>query len=281
VSLEKILALAGATGMAEGDPTAGMALSAALAARELSVLLASGDDDEDGPRKSGSKDDGDDDDGGSGGDHASHATYKAMVKRNIPPKRAAAMCAKSDKNVKATQLARALEVILSGLFDEAELASGQLSGVGDLVVLAVPASETAAGRKKAASSGHALGDGSYPIEDKKHLHSAAVLAASGHGKAGAAKELIRKRARELGVDVKSLPGFGGSDEDNEKAAASMVALAKAAGGGVAMHHAPMTGAHSHAHAVGATHEHDHQHFGDNNHSGGPLHRPGSEPRRDW
>jgi hypothetical protein len=60
-----------------------------------------------------------------------------------------------------------------------------------------------------------LPDGSYPIPDAKHLHSAAVLAASGHGNVAAAKRLIRKRAKELGVDVNSLPGFGGSDNDND------------------------------------------------------------------
>lgn len=39
------------------------------------------------------------------------------------------------------------------------------------------------------------------------MHSAAVLAASGHGDVKAARALIRKRARELGVDVSALPGF--------------------------------------------------------------------------
>jgi hypothetical protein len=40
------------------------------------------------------------------------------------------------------------------------------------------------------------------------LHAAAVLAASGHGDVAAAKALIRKRAKDLGVDVNTLPGFG-------------------------------------------------------------------------
>lgn len=266
MSLDKILALAGVADEAP-DLDAELLLAAQVASRELVLLLAGDDSDDDKPKGKG---DSDDDDGGDGGEHSSHATYKAMVKRNIPPKRAAAMCAKSDKNVKASQLAESLSVLLAGT-----------PGHDIALVTLTPASETAEGRKKAAGSGHALADGSYPIEDKKHLHSAAVLAASKHGNWQAAQGLIRKRARELGVDVNSLPGFGGSDRDNDKAAASMVALAKAAGGGVAMHHAPMTGTHSHAHAVGATHEHDHQHFNDNNHSGGPLHRPGSEPRRDW
>lgn len=268
MSLDKILALSGAVPEAP-DPDAELLLAAQLAARELAVLLASGPDDDgdddDKPKGKGGDDDGD------GGGHASHATYKAMLKRNIPPKRAAAMCAKSDKNVKATQLANSLTVLLSGR-----------PGTDIGLVTLTPASETAEGRRKAADEGDALDDGSYPIKSKRQLHSAAVLAASHHGDWKAAQRLIRRKAREYGVDVNSLPGFGGSDEDNEKAAASMVALARAAQGGmVAMHHAPMTGTHSHAHAVSATHEHEHQHFGDNRHDGGPLHRPGSEPRRDW
>jgi hypothetical protein len=270
VSLEKILALAGAVPEAP-DLDAELLFAAQVAAGELALLLAGSDDDEDDDRKGKGGDsdgDGDGGDGGDGGEHASHATYKAMVKRNIPPKRAAAMCARSDKNVKATQLANSLQVMLSGR-----------PGVDISLVTLTPASETAEGRKKAAASGHALDDGSYPIEDKAHLHKAAVLAASHHGNWQAARRLIRKRARELGVDVNSLPGFGGSDSDHEKAAASMVSLARQMAGGVAMHHAPMTGRHSHAHAMAAVHEHEHEHFGDNNHDGGPLHRPGSEPRR--
>lgn len=271
MSLDKVLALAGAVSDVP-DLDAELLLAVQAASRELVLLLASDgkDGDEDHGRGDKSGKDDDEDDGGDGGEHSGHATYKAMIKRNVPPKRAASMCARSDKNVKASQMANSLAVLLAGE-----------PGRDIALVTLTPASETAAGRRKAASSGHALPDGSFPIEDKKHLHSAAVLAASGHGNVSAAKALIRKRARELGVDVKTLPGFGGSDEDNEKAAASMVALARQVTGAVAMHHAPMTGSHSHPHVVTSAHEHDHQHFGDNNHSGGPLHRPGSEPRRDW
>src|SRR6185437_9854548 len=69
-------------------------------------------------------------------------------------------------------------------------------------------------RKALAAKGHALSDGSYPIPDKSHLHAAAVLAASHHGNWKAAKALIRKPAKALGVDVSSLPGFG--KQDNEE-----------------------------------------------------------------
>jgi hypothetical protein len=267
VSLEKLLELSGAVPPSP-DLDADLLLAAQVATRELLTLLAAADDDE----KDGGKDD-DDDDGGGGGEHSSHATFKALVKRKVPAKRAASMCARSDKSVKASQLAAALGEILAGQ-----------PGRDLALVTLTPESETAGGRKKAAKAGHALPDGSFPIEDRKHLHSAAVLAASGHGNAGAAKALIRKRAREMGVDVNSLPGFGGDrEEDGEKAAASMLALAARMAGpaAVAMHHASMTGTHSHAHAMTATHEHEHQHYGDNNHDGGPLHRPGSEPRRAW
>lgn len=64
-----------------------------------------------------------------------------------------------------------------------------------LVKRAVSAEE----RRNLASEGHALSDGSYPIANGEDLHNAAVLARSGHGDVAAAKKLIAKRARELGV----------------------------------------------------------------------------------
>jgi hypothetical protein len=50
-----------------------------------------------------------------------------------------------------------------------------------------------------AAKGWALEDGSYPIPDRAHLHSAIVLAQSGHGDAAGAKRLIKRRAKELGA----------------------------------------------------------------------------------
>ncbi len=79
--------------------------------------------------------------------------------------------------------------------------------------LALSSDVSAEERRELARRGHALPDGSYPIGDAKHLHSAAVLAASGHGDVAAARKLIRKRAAELGVDLRSLPGFSQDDED--------------------------------------------------------------------
>jgi len=58
---------------------------------------------------------------------------------------------------------------------------------------------TTAQRRKAASAGHALDDGSYPIENAGDLDNAAHLARSGHGNVAGAKRLIARRAKELGV----------------------------------------------------------------------------------
>lgn len=54
-------------------------------------------------------------------------------------------------------------------------------------------------RRRLAGEGKALGDGSYPIENKEDLHNAAILARSGHGNVSGAKRLIARRASELGV----------------------------------------------------------------------------------
>jgi hypothetical protein len=58
---------------------------------------------------------------------------------------------------------------------------------------------SAAERKELASRGHALSDGSYPIANAEDLGNAAVLARSGHGNVAAAKALIGRRAKDLGV----------------------------------------------------------------------------------
>jgi len=63
-------------------------------------------------------------------------------------------------------------------------------------------------RDKAKAEGNSLPDGSYPIRNTDQLRKAAVLAASHHGDWKAAQTLIRRRAKELGVDVTTLPGFG-------------------------------------------------------------------------
>lgn len=78
---------------------------------------------------------------------------------------------------------------------------------------------TAAERKKHAASGTALPDGSYPIPDKDALRRAAILARSGHGDVKAARALIARRARELGVPNPLDTDDKASDSDSAKAAA--------------------------------------------------------------
>jgi hypothetical protein len=74
-------------------------------------------------------------------------------------------------------------------------------------------------RQEYARRGWALPDGSYPIGNRAQLHAAAVLYASGHGDVKAAGKLIRKRAGELGVPLRMLPGFG-----HEASAPATIAL---------------------------------------------------------
>jgi hypothetical protein len=253
-ALEKVLRLAGSPAAPQdlGSLEAELLLAARTGARDLSVLLASDDDpDDDGDDDSSEQGDTDDDAG-----HTSHATFKALKKKGIPDAKAAAMCAKADKKVKASALADSLGVILAGLSE------------GDtLVALAAPPGESAEDRRSLAAKGRALKDGSYPIPDKKHLHKAAVLAASHHGDWKAAQRLIRKVAREEGVDVNTLPGFGGDSDKDEKVAATMVALAASQGqlkGTAAQPHPPFHGVHAHMHV----------HHGDNMHGGSPDRMPG-------
>lgn len=71
-------------------------------------------------------------------------------------------------------------------------------------------------RDKAHTDNNSLPDKSYPINNKKQLKSAAILASSGHGDVKAAKALIRRRAKDLGVDVTTLPGFGDDSKSAPK-----------------------------------------------------------------
>lgn len=83
-------------------------------------------------------------------------------------------------------------------------------------LLDVPQAE----RDQAVKDGNALPDGSYPIRNAHELHSAAVLAASGHGNVSAAKALIRKRAKDLGVSLTHLPGMGDATADSRRSMAT-------------------------------------------------------------
>lgn len=79
---------------------------------------------------------------------------------------------------------------------------------------------TAEERRKAAAAGHALPDGSYPIETKADLPNAAHLASSGHGNVPEAKALIRRRAKELGAANPLDDGNGGPGDSKKEAAAN-------------------------------------------------------------
>lgn len=270
-SLDKVLSFATGPVTSTAPPVEEMSdlvLAAQLGMQQLQVLLQGpSDEDEDDTKGKGN--------GSGGGSHAGHPTYKKLVAKGMNPKMASAMCAKADNKVAATTLADSLQVILTGLAE------------ANLVALAAPAGESAEERRQSAKEGNALPDGSYPIPDKKHLHSAAVLAASKHGNWQAAQRLIRKRARELGVDINSLPGFGpssGSSSKSEKVAATallelsqltglpedhaieFLALArKAAVPLQAFNHGTHSGTHSHGHLTMGIHEHDHSHNRDSMH----------------
>jgi hypothetical protein len=246
-ALDKVLSLAspGTEPASQGEDTAELVLALSTALNGLCVHLASSDSDDDGDDDSGGGDS--DDDSG----HSDHGTYKALIKKGVKPAMAAKMCARSDKKVAASALAESACVILAGLTEPDVAPEQEPTYLGRLVALAAPSGESADERRKSAEKGHALPDGSYPIPDKKHLHSAAVLAASKKGNWKAAQALIRKRARELGVELSSLPGFGG-----DKGSATMVALAAGKMKGQAAEaHAPFHGVHTHAHV----------HAGDNMH----------------
>jgi hypothetical protein len=255
-SLDRVLAASGVTLTAppEGQPVPYEA-ELALAAQMLgdAWLVLASDPDNDGDDDSTEEGDTDNDAG-----HTGHALFKKM-RGKLGDKAAAKMCANADKKSKVA----------------ASMVASALTVMG----LAAPPGESAEERRQSAKAGNALPDGSYPIPDVKHLHSAAVLAASGHGNVTAAKALIRKRAKELGVDINSLPGFGNSDsDDGKKMAASMISLAMPGAeppmtsdhSGV-MTHGNFHGSHTHPHPVVAAHGHAHFHNGDNHHG----HHPGT------
>lgn len=94
------------------------------------------------------------------------------------------------------------------------------SGPREIQRLALAADVSQEERRDLARKGHALRDGSYPISHAGRgpgsLHSAAVLAASGHGDVAAARKLIRKMAAQFGVDVATLPGMASADDEDLK-----------------------------------------------------------------
>lgn len=276
-AVDKLLELTG-NGPGAPDPDTELLRAAQRSARELAALVSLAGDD--------------DDDGDEGGDHSGHAAYKAMIARKVDPKKAAQMCARSDKKVKASQLARSLVLMLAGtpgqdivLTLSAGRPPAELPPAGEREAAAALLAElsvlTAKDRKKPGA--HTIGDSDdYPIPDKAHLSSAVARykqgKLAGHSKEQVAAH-IRSRAKALGETVDLTAGSG-----LEEAAEALALAAKAmGGGGIIMNHGPFRGTHAHGHFKSDVHEHPHQHFDDNRHDGGPQHRPGSQPggRAGW
>jgi hypothetical protein len=101
-----------------------------------------------------------------------------------------------------------------GAWDGVVMASAALAAE----VAKAPREFTEAERKKHAAAGNALPDGSYPVPDKDALRRAAILARSGHGNVAAARKLIARRAKELGV-ANPLDDDGKSDDAGKSAVA--------------------------------------------------------------
>jgi hypothetical protein len=274
-AVEKLATLAAP---AEADSTEDMAGVLVLAAQdslaELRLLLA--DDNQD------DEDEGD----GEGGSHASHGTYKALIRKKVDPKRAATMCAQADKRVKAAALAEAAHIALSAI--EASAVDWVEATAADTWTVAALAGKTAEGGPKKpygnvqyADPGYQSdGKKRYPLDTEEHCRAALSYieqeknaAKYSPAQVASIKAKIKAAARKHGIQVSG-------DSDGEKAAATMLALAsKLSDGGIPMNHGPFTGTHVHSHFLSNAHAHPHQHVGDNTHDGGPLHRPGSQPRR--
>jgi hypothetical protein len=252
-AVDKLLELAGPsrTTLVE-DPAGDLVLAARTAVTELRVLLASDDDE---------------DDKGSD-DHSSHGTYKALKKRGMDDAKAKSLCAKSDKKVKAAQLAEAAEVALSAL------AAPEHDWV--------EATAASADALRLSCAGAAYADPGYQGKQRYRIASEtdarlslAYSAVARPGYTPVQAERIQARARQAAVQH----GIALSVDADKIVADELVALAKkpVGDGGVIMNHGPFNGTHSHSHFQSQVHDHEHQHFGDNHHDGGPAHRPGSKP----
>jgi hypothetical protein len=82
-------------------------------------------------------------------------------------------------------------------------------------------------RRRLADEGHALPNLSYPIETTSDLANAATLARSGHGDVAAARRLIARRAKELGVK-NPLKADGKVKKSEKKRARKAAAVAQQA-----------------------------------------------------
>ena len=84
---------------------------------------------------------------------------------------------------------------------------------------------TAADRRRNAQAGNALPDGSFPIPDADALRRAAILARSKKGNWKAARRLIARRAKELGVGNPLVSDDDTDDAGNSKTRAKTKAKA--------------------------------------------------------
>ncbi len=78
-------------------------------------------------------------------------------------------------------------------------------------------------RRRLASEGKALPDGSYPVENEGDLGNAAHLARTGHGNVAGAKRLIARRAKALGKPNPLSDDSKGGDDKASKAGEPAVA----------------------------------------------------------
>jgi|GEM_PF-1769894 len=269
MTLDKLMRLSAVSTADDEDCAGALVLAAWGDLDELRMLLADDDEDEE--------------EGGEGGEHASHPTFKALRRKEVPAARAARMCAQADKRVKAAALTTAAMIALEGL---AAAPGDWVEATASGAVIALGGDAPGEGKKPYgdvtyADPGYREGKKRYPIDTEAHVRAAWAYINKGKNagfysssQLASIKSKIKAAARKLGIEISS------DDGDGEKAAASMLALAaRMSDGGVPMSHGPFTGTHTHSHFQSGAHDHPHQHVNDSSHDGGPLHRPGSQPSR--
>lgn len=281
-ALDKILSLSGQpvpSALESEDPAGELVLAALSGLAELRVLLASDADEDD----DNDPDDDEDDDSSAKGDtdndrgHLSHDTFKALKKRGMSDADAAKACAKADKKVKASALAEAAVVALSGLatpqgnwveltaYDQRShiaLAGGSKEPYGDVEYADPGYQKDGKKRYPLDTEGHVRAAWSYINQEKNGGEYSTVQLTS-------IKAKIKTAARKRGIQI---------SDDGEKVAATMVALAARQEIGVAMHHGPHTGRHAHGHMHTVVANEEHYHNNDSDHS---RHGVGSAGDRDW
>ncbi len=124
--------------------------------------------------------------------------------------------------------AKIVEKHYAGLAAQAAGADSALKAIADAERAVYKRDIDTATRRRLASEGHALPDGSYPIENTGDLHNAAILALAGHGAAAGAKRRIAREARERG-GTNPLDRDGKKDGGEDEAQKAYAREAVAAG----------------------------------------------------